>query len=200
MEAFGLYKSSNDRYCFYFGSTVSYAIPEKHLKYYSSKFGNQVHIFESRGKWNNQRNMLANLQSKNSKSIYIYDAERYNLFELVSKVNFVESNSILYVKGRLSGQPTTYLPYDTKVIYSNEKNLYLKDKDGIFHDTGIVCQRTPALKDIGFRCSSQPVLIKTDVNKAPVVLENYVYTGNSCIIKSILSQPKLLRDSRFIVN
>lgn len=202
MEAFSLHKCSNDRYSFYFGSRVSYAIQEKDLKYYSPKFGNEVHIFESRGKWPDKNILLANLQLKNCKSIFIYDYERYDLFELVSKLTFVESNSILFVKARLGGGPgpTTFFPYDTKISYSSEKTLYLLDKHGTYHDLGIVCERTPALKDIAFRCSLQPVLIKTDVGKAPVMFENYVYTGDSCIIKSVLGQPKLLRDSRFRVN
>lgn len=206
VELLGLYSYSDNKYAFSFPSNNSRvtAVAEKNVKFWCPIVGNKVHLFEKKAGSFSEESLSSYFATRNCKSIFIYDPKNKLLFELSSKLQFVEVNEILYLS-RNVGNTTGIIfdPYDPqlKTVYKNP-DLFLRDKTGYYRKLDLIAEpRTKVGDNANISCSNKVSFIKTDINKEPVISKSSF--NNNTISSTLLTVERLSKpaqETRFRIN
>lgn len=170
-ELIGFHKVHNNRYAIQMHSNLKNLqfIEEKHLRYFTpNKINKSVPIFEHIGIYPilNLNNYMLNLDN-NIKFVFIWDFNSGELYQVVTGLNYVEYNTILFhgVNGG-SALKNKAFPYNPQVHHKGPLALYLQEKDGNLHSLNHKSNPRPDMKKINpIKLDGKVYIIIKEVNE-----------------------------------
>lgn len=137
-ELIRLHKVHNNRYAIYMpkGIKTIKFVEEEYLRHYTPyNINKPVPIFEHVGKYleSDLKKHMSNLDN-NSKFVFIWSSTSGDLYQVVTGLNYVETNTILFhgfQGNRILNNKA--IPYNPQFYHRGCLDLYIKDLQGEFH-------------------------------------------------------------------
>lgn len=116
-------------YTFYISKSYWHILPETHIKFSVPLKEDKLYLFSHFGNYgiiDDIKNHIISTCFEDS--IFVYDKYEGYSYKLWGKYEVSSSNSIVYIKNR-----NIYVPYYPLIRNHGNRDLYLKDAQGIYH-------------------------------------------------------------------